>query len=147
MPAAKRRQQWATPLQAQLACPVLTPVHSQLVCRRGPFPVRRRGSGGDGTRRPLRSQRPWVRALIRNKDGVRAVWLEHLLWCIPVIVWVKIVCGIPLWIYVLTMAIPGTSLPKVSQFKQGLSRIRPLVGWRWRNRRAKAQRAVLSAVG
>src|SRR6267378_3315901 len=47
------------------------------------------------------------RAVIRNQDGVRAVWFEHLLWCIPVIMWVKIVCGIPLWIYVLAMAIPG----------------------------------------
>src|SRR2546430_13684736 len=24
-----------------------------------------------------------ARALNRNADGVRAVWLEHLLWCIP----------------------------------------------------------------
>ena len=62
------------------------------------------------------------RALIRNQDGVRAVWLEHLLWCIPVIIWVKIVCGIPLWIYVLTMAIPGTSLTLVRSFAEHRAR-------------------------
>src|SRR5207247_1950154 len=56
------------------------------------------------------------RAVIRNQDGVRAVWLEHLLWCIPVIVWVKIVCGIPLSIYVLAMAIPGTALTLIRRF-------------------------------
>src|SRR5256886_2459783 len=48
-----------------------------------------------------------ARALNRNADGVRAVWLEHLLWCIPVIVWVKIASGIHLSIYVLATAIPG----------------------------------------
>jgi fatty acid desaturase len=62
------------------------------------------------------------RAVIRNQDGVRAVWLEHLLWCIPVIIWVNIVCGIPLWIYVLTMAIPGTSLTLVRSFAEHRAR-------------------------
>ena len=65
------------------------------------------------------------RAVIRNQDGVRAVWLEHLLWCIPVIVWVKIVCGIPLSIYVLAMAIPGTALTLIRSFAE--HRARPQV--------------------
>ena len=65
------------------------------------------------------------RAVIRNQDGVRAVWLEHLLWCIPVIVWVKIVCGMPLSIYVLAMAIPGTSLTLIRSFAE--HRARPQV--------------------
>src|SRR5256886_4053009 len=66
-----------------------------------------------------------ARALNRNADGVRAVWLEHLLWCIPVIVWVKIVCGMPLSIYVLAMAIPGTSLTLIRSFAE--HRARPQV--------------------
>ena len=65
------------------------------------------------------------RALVANEKGVRALWLEHLLWCIPVIVWVKVVCGIPLWIYMLTMAIPGTSLTLVRSFAE--HRARPAV--------------------
>jgi fatty acid desaturase len=58
------------------------------------------------------------RAVIANKPGVRALWLEHLLWCIPVLLWVKVVCGIPLWIYMLTMAIPGTSMTLIRSFAE-----------------------------
>src|SRR5436309_3553628 len=76
-----------------------------------------------GSRLPL--LRAEARALNRNADGVRAVWLEHLLWCIPVIVWVKIVCGMPLSIYVLAMAIPGTSLTLIRSFAE--HRARPQV--------------------
>jgi fatty acid desaturase len=36
------------------------------------------------------------RALLANREGARALWLEHLLWCIPVVVWVQVVCGMPL---------------------------------------------------
>ena len=41
-----------------------------------------------------------MRAAWRNEPGLRAMWLEHLLWCVPVVAWVKLVCGMPLWIYV-----------------------------------------------
>jgi len=36
------------------------------------------------------------KAVIRNQDRARVMWLEHLLWCVPVILWVKVVCGMPL---------------------------------------------------
>lgn len=65
------------------------------------------------------------RDVLANKDGVRALWLEHLLWCIPVLVWVKVVCGIPLWVYVLTMAVPGTSLTLIRSYAE--HRARPSV--------------------
>jgi fatty acid desaturase len=68
------------------------------------------------------------RGLLRKEPGVRAVWLEHLLWCVPVIVWVMLVSGIPLWVYVLTMAIPGTSLTLVRSFAE--HRARPPVRYR-----------------
>ncbi len=60
--------------------------------------------------------------LLRNEPGVRAAWLEHLLWCVPVIVWVKVVCGMPLWVYGLTMAIPGTSLTLIRSFAEHRAR-------------------------
>jgi fatty acid desaturase len=66
-----------------------------------------------------------ARAVAADKKGVRALWLEHLLWCIPVLVWVKVVCGIPLSIYVLTMAIPGASLTLIRSFAE--HRARPQV--------------------
>ena len=58
------------------------------------------------------------RAVIADRAGARALWIEHLAWCIPVLAWVKLVCGIPLWIYVLTMAIPGTSLTLIRSFAE-----------------------------
>src|SRR5262249_6332274 len=46
--------------------------------------------------------------LMRDDPGVRATWVEHLLWCIPVLLWVKLVCGMPIWIYVFAMVLPST---------------------------------------
>jgi fatty acid desaturase len=62
------------------------------------------------------------RALRAGRDDVRAVWLEHLAWCVPVIAWVKLVCGMPLWVYVLTMAIPGTSITLIRSFAEHRAR-------------------------
>jgi fatty acid desaturase len=62
------------------------------------------------------------RALLANEEGVRALWLEHLLWCIPVIVWVKVVCGMPLWLYLLAIAIPGTSITLIRSFAEHRAR-------------------------
>ncbi|HLY52185.1 MAG TPA: fatty acid desaturase [Steroidobacteraceae bacterium] len=62
------------------------------------------------------------RALLAGRKGVRALWLEHLLWCIPVVLWVRAVCGIPLWIYFLTMAIPGTSITLIRSFAEHRAR-------------------------
>jgi fatty acid desaturase len=58
------------------------------------------------------------RALLAGKQGVRALWLEHFLWCIPVIVWVQAVCGMPLWLYMITIAIPGTSITLIRSFAE-----------------------------
>src|SRR5881275_3385745 len=44
------------------------------------------------------------RAILRNDEGVRATWLEHLAWCIPVILWVKVVCGMPVSLYFFAVA-------------------------------------------
>ena len=69
-----------------------------------------------------------ARAVIRNTDRLRIVWLEHLLWCIPVILWVTVVCGIPFWVYVLTMVIPGNSILLIRSFAE--HRARPGVSQR-----------------
>ena len=62
------------------------------------------------------------RALRANEPGVRAAWLEHLLWCAPVILWLQWVCGLPLWIYMLTMVIPSYGLTLVRAFAEHRAR-------------------------
>jgi fatty acid desaturase len=62
------------------------------------------------------------RPLIRNEQNVRRVWLEHLAWCVPVLVWLKVVCGMPLWIYVLVMVIPSNGLVLIRSFAEHLAR-------------------------
>ena len=74
---------------------------------------------------------PWVigrflhaefRAIWRGEAGIRAVWLEHLLWCIPVVYWVRWVCGMPLWFYVLAMVIPAAAIMLIRSFAEHRAR-------------------------
>jgi fatty acid desaturase len=58
------------------------------------------------------------RALIRNQQNVRRVWLEHLVWCVPVILWLKLVCAMPLWIYFVAMVVPANGLLLIRAFAE-----------------------------
>jgi fatty acid desaturase len=62
------------------------------------------------------------RAVLRNEEGKRAIWLEHLLWCVPVIAWVTAVCGIPLWLYVIARVIPGNGILLIRSFAEHRAR-------------------------
>jgi fatty acid desaturase len=61
-------------------------------------------------------------ALLRDRRAARSIWLEHLLWCVPVIVWVKLVCGIPLWIYFLAMVMPAHAIQLIRSFAEHRAR-------------------------
>jgi fatty acid desaturase len=63
-----------------------------------------------------------ARALVRNAQNVRHVWLEHLAWCVPVIVWVQLVCGIPLWLYFIAMVVPANGVLLIRSFAEHLAR-------------------------
>jgi fatty acid desaturase len=65
-----------------------------------------------------------IRSLARGEEGRRMIWFEHLLWCLPVIAWLMFVCRMPLWIYVLTMVIPGNAILLARAFAE--HRARPL---------------------
>jgi len=58
------------------------------------------------------------RTLIRNAQNVRRIWLEHLAWCVPVILWLKLVCGMPLWIYFVAMVVPANGLLLIRAFAE-----------------------------
>lgn len=59
-----------------------------------------------------------LRAIVRNQEGVRRVWLEHLLWCIPVVLWVQLVCGLPLWLYFIAMVVPANGIQLIRSFAE-----------------------------
>jgi fatty acid desaturase len=64
----------------------------------------------------------WI-GISRNQGRLRRIWLEHLIWCIPVVFWVTFVCRMPIWIYVLTMIVPGVAMLLIRSF--GEHRARP----------------------
>jgi len=66
-----------------------------------------------------------LRDLLRNAPKLRATWLEHLIWCIPVVLWVSWVCGIPLGFYFLAMVVPANGLQLIRSFAE--HRARPAV--------------------
>jgi fatty acid desaturase len=61
-------------------------------------------------------------ALIRNEPRIRAIWIEHLLWCIPVIAWLVLVCRMPLWIYFVAMIIPSNGILLIRSFAEHRAR-------------------------
>jgi fatty acid desaturase len=63
-----------------------------------------------------------ARAAARGDPGVRGAWLLHLLLCVPVVYWVTVACGIPLWVYLLAMVIPGNGLLLVRSFAEHRAR-------------------------
>jgi fatty acid desaturase len=70
----------------------------------------------------LTLRRHEARALVRNEQNVRRIWLEHLAWCVPVVVWVKLVCGIPLWLYFVAMVVPANGLLLIRSFAEHKAR-------------------------
>ncbi len=58
------------------------------------------------------------RALRDNERGLRAAWAEHLLWCLPVLAWIKLVCGMPLWIYFVTIVLPSNAILLIRSFAE-----------------------------
>ena len=63
-----------------------------------------------------------LRAVITNEERVRAIWIEHLLWCVPVILWLTLVCRMPLWVYVAAMVIPANGILLIRSFAEHRAR-------------------------
>ncbi len=54
----------------------------------------------------------------RGRNDARGVLFRHLLQCIPVVVWVVGICGMPLWVYLAAFVYPGMSLAMVRSFAE-----------------------------
>lgn len=69
-----------------------------------------------------------LRSVIRDERRARRYWPEHLLWCVPVLLWVKFACGMPIWVYVLAFVVPGNAILGIRSFAE--HRARPAVNER-----------------
>ena len=58
-------------------------------------------------------------------DGRRLrIWVEHLLWCVPVVAWLRFECAIPLWVYAATMVVPANGILLIRSFAEHRARPR-----------------------
>src|SRR5262245_54230680 len=60
--------------------------------------------------------------IVRNERDLLAIWVEHFIWCIPVVLWVKFVCGMPLWFYIVVMVIPANGIQLIRSFAEHRAR-------------------------
>ena len=60
--------------------------------------------------------------LVRGERDLRRIWIEHLLWCVPVVLWVTVVCGIPLWLYLIAMVVPANGIQLIRSFAEHRAR-------------------------
>lgn len=58
-------------------------------------------------------------ARIRDRDRqARHIWAEHVLWSVPVVVWLVLICGIDLGFYLVAVVYPSVSLLLVRSFAE-----------------------------
>jgi fatty acid desaturase len=61
----------------------------------------------------------------RNEGNARRDWVEHLLWCVPVILWLELACGMPVWLYFVAIAIPSNGVVLIRSFAEHRARPEP----------------------
>jgi len=84
-----------------------------------------------------------ARAVLHNRNHARRDWIEHLLWCVPVVLWIKGICAMPLWIYFVTIVIPANGLQLIRSF--ALHHEAPMIPWYRYNARYRLERERLIA--
>ena len=62
---------------------------------------------------------------LRNDPDKRFIWAQHALLCVPLILWLMLVCELPLWLYVVAVVIPGHGLLLIRSFAE--HRARPMM--------------------
>jgi fatty acid desaturase len=60
--------------------------------------------------------------LRRSEAESRAIWSEHVLWCVPVVLWLKFVCAMPLWIYFVCIVVPANGILLIRSFAEHRAR-------------------------
>jgi fatty acid desaturase len=54
--------------------------------------------------------------IARNEGDTRRIWAEHLVWLAAVLCWLSLYCGIPVWLYLIGVAMPATGLMMIRSF-------------------------------
>ena len=57
--------------------------------------------------------------IVRSGDGGRArIWAWHLAAVLPVVIWITVVCGMPLWLYLFGFVYVGAALTRLRSFAE-----------------------------
>jgi fatty acid desaturase len=59
-----------------------------------------------------------LRACAAGESGFRKAWLLHLALCVPVILWITLVCHLPFWLYVVAMVLPANGILLIRSFAE-----------------------------
>lgn len=59
-----------------------------------------------------------LRACIHGHRAARRIWFWHLLGVAAVLGWVMLICGMPLWLYLLAFVVPGRMLASIRSFAE-----------------------------
>jgi fatty acid desaturase len=62
------------------------------------------------------------RSFVRNDPDVRRFWIKHLLLCGLLVLWLTLVCRIPLWLYICAVVIPGNGVLLIRSFAEHRAR-------------------------
>ncbi|MBT3370977.1 MAG: fatty acid desaturase [Rhodospirillaceae bacterium] len=65
------------------------------------------------------------RRLVRGDLSHLGAWIRHAVLVAAVLYWVAIVCGLPIWLYVLTFAYPGLALTMMRSYCEHLAADNP----------------------
>jgi fatty acid desaturase len=60
--------------------------------------------------------------IVRDERDLRAIWIEHFLWCIPVVLWLHYVCHMPIWLYLVAMVVPANGIQLIRSFAEHRAR-------------------------
>lgn len=60
--------------------------------------------------------------IVRNERDLRAIWVEHLLWCVPIVLWLHVVCEMPVWVYLVALVIPANGIQLIRSFAEHRAR-------------------------
>jgi fatty acid desaturase len=62
---------------------------------------------------------------LRNDPDKREIWALHALLCVPLVLWLILVCELPLWLYVVAVVIPSHGILLIRSFAE--HRARPIM--------------------